>query len=506
MANKVEYSISLKDLFSAGIKKAADAVTTLDKKVDSLGRFAKKLSFGNGVFSGAKKAGDEVENTGRKVKGLKRDVDNLNRSGFGIGKWIATLGITAGLMFAGKAVFDLGVKSEQTQVAFETLLGSATKAKSLISDLQSFASITPFNTDQLTDLTKQLLAYGFAQEEVIPNMKALGDIAAGVGMEKLPFLTLAYGQVRTAGKLTGAELRQFTENGVPLLAELAKNMGKTTAEVQDLIHDGSVGFKDVQLALAGLTGEGGRFFNLMEKQGKTVGGRISTLKDNLQLMAMGLGQALLPVFGEIVDRMTFTIDWVKTNFNQLKDVFRPLWDAVQPLLFAFKEILGDLGLMNSQGSLLSSIFNGLGSIIKWLAPLVKFFGSIISTTIGLVWTLVKALWEMIKPIAKLLGFKETDFGFKDPEKKEVKFQGLGEFLKTNPNGIGGAPAGSTTLKDQADKGSKIQPRNVTINIGKFQESINIHTSNLKESSSKIAEEINKAILAVVNDTNRLAGV
>jgi tape measure domain-containing protein len=475
MSNKVEYYISLKDLFSAGIKKAAEATGILDKKVVQ----------------------------------LDKDIDKVNRSGAGITKWVGRLGLAAGIGFLGKQVFDLGIKSEQTQVAFETLLGSADKAKQLIGDLRGFAAITPFNTGQLVDLTKQLLAYGFAQEEIIPNMKALGDIAAGVGMEKLPFLTLAYGQVRTAGRLTGAELRQFSENGVPLLDELAKHFGKTTAEVQDMIHGGTVGFKDVQKALAALTGEGGRFFNLMEKQGKTVGGRLSTLMDTLQLIATDIGSAELPIFGEIVDRATQTVNWVKTNFTQLKEVFRPLWDAVQPLLSAFKGIVSDLGLMSSQGSILSTVFNGLGSIIKWLSPVVKFLGSITATTLKIVWELIKGLWELVKPIAKLFGYKDKDFGFKDPDNKTKTYQGLSEYLKQNESSglnklnIGGE---SATLKEKASKTAASQPRNIYINIGKFQDSIILQTTNLKDSAGKVAEEINKTLLKVVNDTNRLAGV
>jgi hypothetical protein len=44
----------------------------------------------------------------------------------------------------------------------------------------------------LENETKKLLAYGFSQTEVLGELKKMGDIAAGVGMDKLPQLTLAY--------------------------------------------------------------------------------------------------------------------------------------------------------------------------------------------------------------------------------------------------------------------------------------------------------------------------
>jgi len=97
--------------------------------------------------------------------------------------------------------------------------------------MTNFAKKTPFTLQGLENETKKLLAYGISQKEVMADLKVLGDIAAGVGMDKLPNLTLAYGQVRAAGRLTGMELRQFTEAGVPLLEELSKVTGMA---VQDM--------------------------------------------------------------------------------------------------------------------------------------------------------------------------------------------------------------------------------------------------------------------------------
>lgn len=169
--------------------------------------------------------------------------------------------------------------AEQTKVAFTTMTGSAENADKLIRQMVSFAAKTPFELKGLENETKKLLAYGFSQDTVLNELKNLGDIAAGVGMDKLPYLTLAYGQVRAAGKLTGNELRQFTEAGVPMLEELSKVTGISMNEMSDAISDGAIKFEDVQKALGNLSGEGGRFFNLMEKQSLTFSGMMSNLGD-----------------------------------------------------------------------------------------------------------------------------------------------------------------------------------------------------------------------------------
>lgn len=97
------------------------------------------------------------------------------------------------------------------------MTGDARIADAFIREMTDFAKTTPFEIGNLETASKQLLAYGFEVQNVIPTMKMMGDISAGVGMEKLPNLIMALGQVKAATRLTGNEMRQFTEAGVPLL-------------------------------------------------------------------------------------------------------------------------------------------------------------------------------------------------------------------------------------------------------------------------------------------------
>ena len=227
---------------------------------------------------------------------------------------VGLAGIGTGILavggFALKAADDL----EQMEIAFETMLGSEEKAKQLTTDLINFAKKTPFELSGLQQTTKQLLAYGFAQDEIIPTLTALGNISAGVGMDKLPNLTLAFGQVKAATRLTGMELRQFSEAGVPLLDELAKQFGKTAGEIQDMISRGEVGFPAVEQALKSLSGEGGRFNNLMAKQATTFSGLVSNLRDAWNIFLQGEGKVLLDWAKEVTIAM---IGFVENVLPQL---------------------------------------------------------------------------------------------------------------------------------------------------------------------------------------------
>jgi hypothetical protein len=57
-----------------------------------------------------------------------------------------------------------------------------------------FASKTPFELPDVRANAKQLLAMGIATDDLIPTMKALGDVSAGLSVP-MDRLALAYGQV-----------------------------------------------------------------------------------------------------------------------------------------------------------------------------------------------------------------------------------------------------------------------------------------------------------------------
>jgi tape measure domain-containing protein len=216
-----------------------------------------------------------------------------------MGVALAAAGAAAGAL--GLSMLKAAANYEQSQVAFTTMLGSAEKAKELLEDLTEFAQKTPFEIKGLEDSTKKLLAYGIEQEKILPTLESLGNIASGVGMDKLPNLTLAFGQVKAATKLTGMELRQFTEAGVPLLDELARGFRRPVSEIQALVSEGKVGFGAVEAALNSLSSEGGRFNDLMAKQSTTLAGKWSNLADAWEIFLRNEGAALLDWGKQLVD-------------------------------------------------------------------------------------------------------------------------------------------------------------------------------------------------------------
>lgn len=216
--------------------------------------------------------GDAAQDTGNKAKNFL--TDNFKAAG------VASGVLLAGLTALTKGAVENAASFEQNRVAFESMLGSASKAQELLKQVSDFAQRTPFELPQVVEGSKRLLAYNIAAKDIIPTFKMLGDIASGVGTDKLNPLITAFGQVQAKGKLAGQELLQFTEAGVGLGQALQKQLGLTRDQLEKMISAGQISAEEVTKALQTMTSEGGLFFQGMERQSKTFNGVMSNVSDS----------------------------------------------------------------------------------------------------------------------------------------------------------------------------------------------------------------------------------
>ena len=174
---------------------------------------------------------------------------------------------------------SFNAQMEQARIGFTTMLGSAERAQVFLDDMAKFAAKTPFEFPELLDASKRMLAYGFAAEDVLPTMEAVGNASAAVGLgtEGINRIILALGQMRAKGKLSGEEMRQLTETGIPAWEILAEAMGKTTAEIMDMQQKGLIpADRAIKMLVDGMNK---RFPNMMSQMENTWEGVTSTIKD-----------------------------------------------------------------------------------------------------------------------------------------------------------------------------------------------------------------------------------
>jgi tape measure domain-containing protein len=286
------------------------------------------------------------------IKAIDKSIDSLKSNLKGLTIITAAIGGLTGVLL--KRAGDI----EQVQIAFETMLGSAEAAQQLLEDITSFAAKTPFQLTGLIDNTKKLIAFGIEADEVIDTMTVLGNIAAGVGRDKLPSIVLAFGKIRTKGKATMEELNILLEAGVPVLDALADNLGVTTQELFKLVSAGKVGFEDVNAALTGLATGTGKFAGLMEKQSKSFLGIVSNIIDLIEQLAIEIGNELLPMAKElgkgIIDLLEANKKLIKLKLSAFfKEILKLLISLFKVFKFIFKIVVD-----------LTDVFGGLKFAIK----------------------------------------------------------------------------------------------------------------------------------------------
>lgn len=493
------------------------------------------------VSAKLKNANVQADKLNRKVKQTQGSFNNLGALAARIG------GITA-VGFLAKSVGQLGINMEQTRIAFATFLGDADKANDLIKELNEFSNVTPFDNAQIIQAGKGLLATGLEADEITTKLKTLGDISAGSGKD-LNELVSIFNKVKSGGLIQGEELNQLADAGIVTFKDWAKVLGVQETQIKKLGEQGKISFTDMEKVFANLTGEGGRFFKLMEKQSKSAGGRISTLIGLLQTVGIRLGEALLPAINVFTE---FAISVVEGG------------DALGDLLIVVGAATGIFLALKAatiatiiQTKLLTAVQWALNTAMSanpagvWIAALIA-----VGAALALAWRhsetfrgVVLGLWEVLKGFAMgvvsifrglgeviagaltldvdkiKVGLESFNEGFSqfglgaaknfnkgfakgvDPT-AEVNEGGLTGKGATTGAGAGtGVAGGITPTTGTGSVGAGVSeiksasPQTFNINIEKLVESLEIKTTNMQESATRIKEAVQEALLTAVTDVS-----
>ena len=246
----------------------------------------------------------------RELDRLKKTTTANTTAFAGMGKALVGIGgVTAALALTKRLIVDnisAGIRYaaalEKQAVAFEVLLGSQAKSAALMEDIRKFATSTPFRMADINMAAQRLLGYGSAAEEVVDTLRMLGDVAMG-DTAILDRLSVAYGRLLEKGKASLESLNMFSEAGVPLMKELARQLEVTTERLYEMVSQGLVSFDDVDSALVSMTSEGGQFFQMVSKQAETLEGLMSTFKDSVEDLRFELIQGFIPAIKDALDWM-----------------------------------------------------------------------------------------------------------------------------------------------------------------------------------------------------------
>jgi len=331
-----------------------------------------------------KELNNEIKRHQKELDKAGYKTDELKNKKRGLGDVAGQLQRRLAMLFSVSQISGYIMKVVQVRGEFEmynrslqVLLQNKDEANELWDKTVALAVKSPFTVSDLIRNTKQLAAYRVESEKLYETNKMLSDVSAGLGVD-MNRLILAFGQVKAANYLRGTELRQFSEAGVNMLGELAEYFSElegravSVGDVFERVSKRMVSFADVEEIFKRITGEGGLFYQMQEKQSETLKGIRMNLRDSIDLMLNDMGK--------------MNEDTLKSFFEMIRRVvkeWRTLLPAIETAGIAFITYFGTATLIKiAQGfkavfAILSAhpIISITAAIVAAIAMTYKWFNA-----------------------------------------------------------------------------------------------------------------------------------
>lgn len=246
------------------------------------------------------------------------------------------------------------------------LLGDAELATKTIAELNKYSLDTPFSPKQVQTAGRALLSFGITTDKLIPSLKTLGDVALGTGKD-FNELAILFGKAKVSGVLMAEDLNQFTEAGIPILEQLAINLGVAASDVKKLGSESKITFNDLVKALESTEGPMSKYVGMTSEASKTTDGLLSSLEGNVEEFKKSIGEVynsvLKPMVETLLEISNGIIAWAKENPALAKTIV----EVTAALIAMSAAILGTAGLVSAFSLVSGAIKSMQASLIAFSA-------------------------------------------------------------------------------------------------------------------------------------------
>ncbi len=327
----------------------------------------------------------------------------------------------------GKLV-DITQKVIEGQLTVGQAMGlAAPKAKELVAWVTKLAIMSPFKTEDVAAALRLQMSFGATTVEAKRITGALIDFTTATGGtgEVMNRISMSLGQMRTTGKLTGAEIRELGSAGIPVKEILGKAFGVTTAALTTMIEKGLIpADKAIDAIIGSLETD---FGGAAARSASSWSGLMSSMSD---IKTLGLREffqstfdAIQPYVANFVGMLTSPEFFaglasigaqLGAGIGQAITVISLVSDAINALVRTFQ---GAPGAVIGLQVALSNLFGiSLGQIQAWYAgiqPVIAVFATGLTSALATlqamwltVWPVITAAmaaaWAVIQPILQML--------------------------------------------------------------------------------------------------------
>lgn len=371
MAKQVKVEITAdSSRFEQAMQGAAKATSDAGAKIDNVGN--KASNAGKKFDDMANRVKDSATKVDVACGKASKALDSVNKSinavgAVQVGNIIAD--IATGIVSMGVSCIKASAQMRQYEIAFQTMLKSASKGTQMMKDLQKFAADTPFDVPGVVQAGQQLMAFGFTAKEIIPTLRTLGDAASGLGKGTAGVQQIAYamGQIRTSGTLKTQDIMQLTNAGIDAWGMLAEASGKSILEIKEMTERGMI---DSLTAVKVLTdGMNDTYGGMMAKTAEEITGLCANIEETVGITAAVVGdylvdgldiKAVLKSVGTELGNFTQALQAGRDAGKSFTDVIK---DSVPPALVAS---------IAAVGTVLGTVL--VGGLIAAAAAMATFIG------------------------------------------------------------------------------------------------------------------------------------
>lgn len=359
-------------------KALAREISETESKLKSLK--AEMSDFGSVGKQVLQNVGNQIKNAGEKLTDVGKDL---------------TAKVTAPLVGLGAIGVNYNAQMEQYRVMFTTLTGSAEDADKIISQLQSDAQKSPFDSSTLIKANQYLISAGVEADQAREDILNLGNAiaATGGGSAELERMSANLQQIKNIGKASSIDIKQFANAGINIYGLLAQATGKTVEQVKDM----DVTYEQLSYALAMASQEGGIYYQAMENQSQTMTGSLNALKESITMLLGQITEAAMPIIMQVIQAVQNVVNW----FMNLDESQKKMILTIAAVIAAIGPALAILGqVLVVIGALVVAIGGVIGVISLIPSPITIIVALI--TAMIVIFNKLNITWDTVVAKAKEL--------------------------------------------------------------------------------------------------------
>lgn len=334
---------------------------------------AKGTYDGSNFDSGIDKSKSKLDSFMEKASAIGEKVKSISVGAVslvgGVGGAIGQLAATGGMARA--------LNIEQAKTMFQ---GLKLEWKDYEDTIKKSVDGTAYSFDAAALVAANLAASGVgAGKDMDEALRGAVGVASTFNAE-LGDIGGLYQKIAAQGKVSGESIQQFAERGINITATLAKHLGKTEAEIKDMVKKGKIDFKTFSDAMNASFGDASAAAN------KTFTGSLSNMQAAIKRIGAKFADPIrenaIPVFNSLrlafnavserldpfVDRFSAFAGVFQGGFTSKVDAFTEALKNGASFMEALEAALGSAG---SKVAAFIGVFGGIGVVAGALASVLS---------------------------------------------------------------------------------------------------------------------------------------